>query len=235
MSKAVHVLADESLGGVKREYIELDREANDGDLIMFYQEQLDTSANKPYKIEVVNSYDVSFIDDNNDKHWLDTPSADYAVIEPTDIVHIDGTRYRMVDRRSEVGDKVIVIKRSANDVFYELGDIGKVLDADADSAYVDFSNGQGIIAHYRVLEPVADETHATSDDADSVIDLLANLAKGITDLERKHDTESSEVIAKLRKLVDLAESGDIKFVRDVVTYNDDETIHTVEFTFGECE
>ena len=136
----VHVLADESLGGVLREYVEVDRKT----------------------------------------------------LEPTDIVVIDGKRYLMVERKAEVGDKVIVT--NAENTFGKYGN-GSVLVAEETLGIGIYNknviteelgcNPNGFIAHdeYRVLVLLEDATE--SEASPSVVDMLSNLALRLMQLERK--------------------------------------------------
>jgi hypothetical protein len=116
-------------------------------------------------------------------------------LEPTDIVHIDGKRYRMVDRKAEVGEKVLVVKGHG---WYsdKVGEIFTVIDSEYygfnfTQTHVDYEPSRECLSfvqrgHYRVLEPVTDDivTVDESQASPEVIDLLANLARRVTSLER---------------------------------------------------
>lgn len=199
MSKT-HLIADESLGGVLREFVEVDREAKDGDFAVFKTKYKGITPGKPYEINVTKSHGgmIEFYDDNGDEHWWGIPSEEFTIVESTDIVQIDGVRYRMVDRKAEVGEKVIVVVANDTLVYRNVGEIVEIIETDGDTfggmiKPHDFGE-KGAIYHfqYLVLEPVepaeesddvltVDETEASK----SVIDLLANLARRVADLEQK--------------------------------------------------
>ena len=209
MSK-IHVLPDENLGGgpngqILREYVEVDRPAKEDDLIIFRDDGYDITAGRPYRVIDSRSYAnlVIFIDDADERHGCGKLSERFFVIEPTDIVHIDGTRYRLVDRKAKVGEKVIIVETHPSLVYTELGEIVEIIETDGDTCGGMFKphdiGEKGAVYHfqYRVLEPVepaeaksdlegddvltVDETEVPK----SVIDLLANLAWRVTELERK--------------------------------------------------
>ncbi len=110
----IHVLADEKLGGIKREYIEVGRKAEVGERIII----VEADCQSEYR-----NGDRAFVsrfvkDDSKFGHYAESILAngqsialydrEYHVLEPTDIVHIGGQRYEMVDRKAEVGEKIIV-------------------------------------------------------------------------------------------------------------------------------
>lgn len=110
--------------------------------------------------------------------------------KPTDIVRIGGNRYRMVDRKAEVGEKVLAIYTgevlSVKRVYSELVRVDEQEEV----------SGETRIYHknYHVLEPVADDNptvdgrHASPE----VVDLLANLARRVTSLEQQlRDTQGN--------------------------------------------
>lgn len=199
MSKT-HLIADESLGGVWREFVEVEREAKDGDFAVFKTEYKGITPGKPYEINVTKPHGgmIEFYDDNGDEHWWDIPSEEFTIVEPTDIVHIDGQRYRMIDRKAKVGEKVMYYKDGKSDGvvttcigydkrFNDCINVEPYLTKDGDDETCGFADG-----YYRVLEPVesieetddvltVDETEASK----SVLDLLANLARRVTELEQK--------------------------------------------------
>jgi hypothetical protein len=191
MSK-IHVLPDESLGGVLREYIEVGRIPKDNDLIINY------GNNRIYKTTVFAGSPAFYDVETNEKYtgWTDiNGKLHYKTLEPTDIVHIDGVRYRLVDRKAKVGEKVIVVDASLFGESYKNGDIFIVREVRHSVIFVTVDSGRYIaLSHfeYNVLDPIepaeatddvltVDETEASK----SVIDLLANLARRVTELERK--------------------------------------------------
>jgi hypothetical protein len=192
----VHILPDESLGGgpngqILREYVEVERKANVGDKIIIVN---------PFNCQFGDCYTqgtvmtVTETDEDGDiycgKYDL-IYGEEYRTLEPTDIVRIreeNGAekRYRLVDRKAKVGEKVIV---TDNGYGYPIGTITKCEFSGCD---MQISNGSRGIKHehYLVLEPVESEpTELTTEDVklnpDKVVDMLANLAQRIVELERK--------------------------------------------------
>lgn len=180
-----HLIADESLGGILREYVEVDRVAEEGDVVLY--EKLDAY----YKVNrlpqqedddcltIVKAVNSSLIGETAYAGRLDY----FKTLEPTDIVQIDGRRYRLVDRKAEVGEKVIVVKNDSSG--FNVGFIGEVSEEIADDPAVIINGAYGHYhGDYRVLEAIVT---ATEGDQKSIIDLLANLAERLTKLERKVD------------------------------------------------
>ncbi|MED3649973.1 hypothetical protein [Heyndrickxia sporothermodurans] len=148
----VHVLKDESLGGIEREYV-------------MKTEELATAGDRFPKM--------------------------VPTLEPADIIHIGGERFRMVERKADVGDKILIVKAERARGHYQNGNVSVVTEDDR------WSDGMGVsvdgwdwgVGHneYRVLEPVdnanelitVDETQASP----QVLDILANLARRVSELE----------------------------------------------------
>lgn len=160
----IHVLADETLGGIKREYVEVDRKAEVGEKIVIVEKDdleegyengdvFTVDRHRPGKSHVES--DEARCGGNIDGFIL---REEYHVLEPTDIVHIDGRRYEMVDREGEVGDKVIhVYKGESNGIVRDVrkaGDDGIDVDTyeDEGELYSGFYHG-----HYYVLVPLDKE------------------------------------------------------------------------------
>ncbi|UMQ50243.1 ATG16 family protein [Bacillus velezensis] len=191
----IHVLADETLGGIKREYVEVDREAIEGESIVI--------VGKKFPEDMYNNGDILTVDRDfhSEMTFVESDEAisaeyncsgliyheEYHVLEPTDIVHIDGERYVLTDREAEVGEKVVYVNKDCGEsdgVVTEVTSVGvsmvdvSVYEAsDGDSVY-GFSHG-----YYRVLVPVeaADDEPKPADP----IDVIANLAQEVAELKRK--------------------------------------------------
>lgn len=119
----IHVLADETLGGIKREYVEVKRKAKIGEKVIIVDANVQDE--DPYDngdiFKVEKKYGLSETARTKcNRFILDT---EYHVLEPTNIVHIDGQRYEMVDRNAKVGEKIISITKSD---IYSKGEIGTV-------------------------------------------------------------------------------------------------------------
>lgn len=110
-NEKIHVLADESLGGIKREYVEVDRKAKLGEKIVIvdadpgYGDHY--SNGDVFTVELYVGYGFGVATECG--HHVG--KYEYRTLEPTNVVHIDGPdgteRYEMVDRKAEVGEKVI--------------------------------------------------------------------------------------------------------------------------------
>ncbi|WP_420914398.1 hypothetical protein [Bacillus licheniformis] len=210
-NEKIHVLADESLGGIKREYVEVDRKAEVGDKIIvtegddFPVGHIDTVAHW------YDNYDDGSIDlfegfDND--IFLDGNREEYRVLEPTNIVHIDGPdgtaeRYEMVDRKAEVGEKVVVVDdEDSSEEFgnFRIGEVGTVESYATDDTYfgeyanVRVSDGRDIplyLHEYRVLVPV--ESSEEEPQPSDPIDVIANLATRVAELERENKRIQKEL------------------------------------------
>ena len=128
-NEKIHVLVDEKLGGIKREYIEIDRKAEVGEKIVIVEK---ADCDDWYENGAIFTVDRDF----PGKKHVESNAArcdgningfilreEYRVLEPTDIVHIDVQRYEMVDRKAKVGEKIISITKSD---IYSKGEIGTV-------------------------------------------------------------------------------------------------------------
>jgi hypothetical protein len=197
MSK-IHVLPDENLGDVLREYIEIDRKAKGGEkIIMKYP--LRSSLYKEGDIfTVLESYEIypAYNDGievkENDTYFI--YHSEYYTLEPTDIIHIDNKRYRLVNRKAKAGEKVIITETHPTLVYTKIGEIVKIIETDGDTCGGMFKphdiGEKGAVYHfqYQVLEPVEpvnDIITAEENDSKSVIDLLANLTQRLVELEKR--------------------------------------------------
>lgn len=203
MSK-IHVLPDESLGGVLREFVEVNRKADVGDKKVLPDGTILTAV-EPYDRGEGKTPGMWFEDNSGNKYPYYNAD-DLPIIEPTDIVHIDGKRYRMVDRKPNVSEKIIAIDYDiVSDIIVKPGNVLTVKRVDSDGvdcvggAY--FSHGDKFKDEYRVLEPLPEKPEASK----STIDLLTNLALRVTELERKLTEVDNKVEMTLDDIVTLDE------------------------------
>ncbi|WP_099566599.1 hypothetical protein [Bacillus velezensis] len=181
----IHVLADETLGGIKREYVEVDRKAEVGERIILRDDD---------EIGTFLGSNSSFVylDLGGYRNGVACDPACCRVLEPTDIVHIDGQRYEMVEREAEVGEKVIhLYEGESNGIAREVrktDDEGVEVDPyeDEEGVWIGFSHG-----YYLVLVPVeaAEEEPQPADP----IDVIASLAQEVASLKRTVDRHRDEI------------------------------------------
>ncbi|AZJ44210.1 hypothetical protein [Bacillus velezensis] len=160
----IHVLADETLGGLKREYVEIDRKAEVGEKIVIVEKNDFEGYENGDVFTVDRDFhsEMDFVESDVAASYGNDSGAiyhdEYHVLEPTDIVHIDGRRYEMVEREGEVGDKVIhVYKGESNGivrVIRKADDDGVDVDTfeDEEELYSGFYHG-----YYYVLVPLDKE------------------------------------------------------------------------------
>ncbi|MDR4250734.1 hypothetical protein [Bacillus pumilus] len=195
-----HVLKDEKLG-IDREYVAVDRNAKVGETIVVtkaeyvegeiyeighYGKVYNAHGDGVVSVDF-NGFDNSFVDD--DGEWIvgDGVSA-YHVLEPTDIFHIDGERYRLEERKAEVGEKVIYVNNEngeSDGVVAVVSDVG--LSSVDVIEYEDY-DGETMcgFSHdaYRVLTTVKDAAEPKESD---VITVLANIGAEVAELKRKNE------------------------------------------------
>jgi hypothetical protein len=97
----------------------------------------------------------------------------------------EGVEYRKVKRKAKVGEKIVVVYPTASGSQYRAGFVGTVLEV-REKAVMVSGVSLGILHYeYCVLEPIQGE-EATVDQTQAspaVIDMLANLARRVTQLE----------------------------------------------------
>ncbi|MHA6150146.1 MULTISPECIES: hypothetical protein [Bacillus subtilis group] len=154
----IHVLADETLGGIKREYIEVDRKAEVGERIIVVA----ADCQSEYR-----NGDMAFVsrfvkDDSRPGYYAESILAigrsialydrEYNVLEPTDIINIDDQRFEMIERNANVGEKILTTQTQFGRL--PVGKVLTVTDVFDDNSIAEV--GVGIVEHtdYRVLIPL---------------------------------------------------------------------------------
>lgn len=208
----VHVLADESLGGIQREYVEVDRPAEVGDYVT--RDGIIREVEKRSDVWDSVEFEPYLDDDGEDTFgWIDDY---YKTLEPTDIIHVDGKRYRMVERKAKVGEKVLInghVCEKANGIF--------IVDKVGQDGHIYYGQYGRKPYGYKVLIPLE-----STNDPDSIIDLIANLARRVTSLERQlADTQRN-----LDKFAQQTESN----THDIALL-DERTAPTPSLTFNESQ
>ncbi|WP_411810001.1 hypothetical protein [Bacillus licheniformis] len=191
-NEKIHVLADESLGGIKREYVEVDRKAKEGEKIVIVDVILSFGTYHNGDVFGVATKRSASVRTACGKCIYDE---EYRVLEPTNVVHIDGERYEMVDREAEVGEKVIVTK--SDDFPKGFVDLVKEVDEDYDDGSCFLAKGvpgdvylDGECEEYRVLVPIESAEEPQPSDP---IDVIANLATRVAELERENRRIKNEI------------------------------------------
>ncbi len=165
-----HYIADESLGGIDREYVEVDRKADVGDYVVI-------TDNRSYGYVEGSIVKVTQLVSNNvselDGSFLHVTS-EYKTLSPTDIIRHNGERYRLVDRMAKVGEKVIAVESGV------AIRAGEIYSGEKPSVY-------NLIGIFNVLEPVIDEkeTDAPTESQPDLIDLVIRLTRKVAELEKR--------------------------------------------------
>lgn len=206
MNANITVLKDESLGGVEREYREVKRKASVGELVKMYDyahgqngEILKVRESKGGAEQFEGKRDghgsPQYITGRGNGGHV------YTTLEPTDTVRIYGERFRMVDRKAAVGERVIVTDVIDNYGFFSRGNIGIykgdnwVDFNDQDNVGYDTDDGEWAVgdnngrSEYRVLEPVESaqqlEPLSAKPAPDQAAEIIAKLAGRVTALEKR--------------------------------------------------
>lgn len=108
-------------------------------------------------------------------------------LEATDVVYVDGKRFRLVERKANVGEKVVVIEEGTH--VYSAGDITEIIVVnegnDRQTRRGNSEMGWLYDYEYRVLEPVDQAPQSTED-------LIANLVRRVASLESQlRDTQNN--------------------------------------------
>ena len=228
----VTVLTDEL--GLDREYLEVKRNANVGERIKVVRSEGGDSYPKVGDIGICtrnNQFSDGSIDTtltHDCDGFIDTDRGEYVVLEPSGIIRINGERFRLVERKAAVGERVVIVNAvddSLDEYGYSNGQIYEVVSLE----YVDRPNirpdgtesSEIFLEHkeYRILEsltpatntePHVDPTRALVDalidsadklavQLDGALDTIANLARRLTKTE-------SELV-KVKRTADTAESN----------------------------
>ncbi|WP_404303562.1 hypothetical protein [Paenibacillus sp. DP01] len=163
MLSNITVLPDVSLGGIEREYREVNRKASTGERVKIvnpiasFGDYKEGDVLAVYNTECVGVHTVETAGGWGGDGHIYVFDEEYAVLEPTNVVQIAGERLRMVDRKATVGERVIIISsdktKSVGCAFrHKIGEAGDVDSRLPDRPLV---NGWYILdGDYRVLEPL---------------------------------------------------------------------------------
>ncbi|WP_366560717.1 hypothetical protein AB0R69_19795 (plasmid) [Bacillus pumilus] len=198
----MHVLKDEKLG-VDREYVAVNRNAEVGEKIVITECQYDDG--EFYEVghfgKVVpstgcddrvdfNGFNNSFVYGDGEWHVGDINDSAYHVLEPTNIVHIDGERYRLEDP-----------EKDAIKFTMEIG--GNPVNIEPWTApHVPIISGGG--ETYK-LTPVTDDREEEEPKESDVINVLADLGVEVAELKRTVTRHQAEINALHEDKVRLGE------------------------------
>lgn len=124
MTKNITVLMDDN--GVKREYLEVERKANVGERVKIIVEKMLDEYRKDEVYTVTELDGSSFVDVDgkwDDGSTLNMTQDEYLVLEPTDIIHVDGVRYREEKREANVGERILIVAAEITGRQYDNGSV----------------------------------------------------------------------------------------------------------------
>lgn len=198
-NEKIHVLVDEKLGGIKREYMEIDRKAEVGEKIVIVEKAdcddwyengaiFTVNRDRPGKSHVES--DAARCGDNVNGFIL---REEYHVLEPTDIVHIDGQRYEMVNRNAKVGEKVIVVRPDeVIEGAHDAGRVGTVKSRHSDGDVSVETIGMVFGDEYRILVQL-DKHKKTFENKNSVYKEMKNFIHNDLGISRQDIQEMISV------------------------------------------
>lgn len=197
----LHYIADEELGGVEREYVKKDGTTHVGDFL-HVTEYGDNPKDVLVKVSHVDgwggyiAYADPFVQGVGDRYDITPYEDEWTPLRATDIIKVDGKRYKLADRKAEAGDMIHVTRFdnvSVNDV---------VAVTASDGVRVDIKpviNGCGLFAYNlgdecTVYEPAEAPKSVGSlhvdvkfdaEDVEKLIDMIEELTAGVAHLNRK--------------------------------------------------
>lgn len=214
MSTNVTVLTDEM--GLQREYREVEREARVGERVVIVEVAdyiVRNGADYGYKVGDV--YEVVSLDydgtpnirpDGTEQSEIFLEHQEYRVLEPTEIVHVNGERFRMVDREAMGGERIVTLSKCTP--YFQSGDVGTVHRTYGyRGVYADFNGNNHVYEDgkwyvsaekYRVLEPLTPAQQAQVSEQQAQIDGLtetvANLARRLSEAETQLRVAREDIV-----------------------------------------
>lgn len=189
----VTVLKDESLSAagrvVEREYNEVKRAACVGERIKIVDAFVfsDYSNGDTFEVTDLTGVGNALIIDNAGERECVYPH-EYVVLEPTDTIRINSERFRMVDRKAAVGERVIIVSTHMYHGI-PLGVVGRIYRNDTfEHDYATFFVGNGtdidIERDYRVLEPL-NTPLSSRPAAEQSAEIIATLTAEVESLKKR--------------------------------------------------
>ncbi|WP_181023578.1 hypothetical protein [Brevibacillus laterosporus] len=180
MTKNITVLM--GANGVNREYNEVEREANVGELVKvvgtmppYYQSgDIGKFLGGYTRVDFTGQGNAEVYDDGK---WSVTS---YVVLEPTDIIHVDGIRYREEKREAKVGERILIVAAGVTGGLYDNGSVLTVKVAPNTLGFV-YVNEHGLAVLYReyvVITPLTDSLTKSTEPATNniTVNLTINVA-----------------------------------------------------------
>ncbi|MGG1445029.1 hypothetical protein ABE354_23855 [Brevibacillus laterosporus] len=150
----VTILTDDN--GVKREYREVEREAVIGERVLIVRPSVTGGKYTKGDILTVDRYGNIGLPITN--VGATVLKDEYVVLEPTDIVHVDGVRYREEEREAEVGESILIVAAEDTQRKYDNGSVQTVKEIPDNQLFncVTVNEHNRIIYHreYVVLTPL---------------------------------------------------------------------------------
>lgn len=248
----IHVLADEKLGGIMREYVEVDRKAEVGEKIVIVDKNDPDDVYENGDILTVDREFNTVCDhvESGEARSVDNIHGvllreEYHVLEPTDVVHIDGGRFEMVDCKAGMGEKVMCLDDTGGDLTIGgIYTIDEIIEEEDGTGYGFIDNaGEGRAfwdeAKYRVLVPAAADEPQPADP----IFAIGNVAQEVAKLKRTVDRITDDLgwnemgpgrIPNLRN--DVSDiKRDIASIEEKVDHNCEEIEETDDYVYVELK
>ena len=207
-----HYIADEALGGVEREYKEVDRKADVGGYVIG-----ETGTIRKVS-KLLGDGDIGISSISNGLAGTYTRDF-YKTLFPTGRVRIDGAFFKLDKRNAQVGDRILVADDTDAYGEYVLGAVLTVDDCDKGN------DGRGVNAvdvhcglfhrEYLVLEPADSKSigklrinvDVNTKAQDKALDLIANLSAHVVKLERRLADVEEQADSNKKDVVTLAEEA----------------------------
>ena len=206
LAKNITVLADEKLGGIEREYIAVSRIAQVGEKIVTTEEGW---IYRTIPIGTVLDVEHVFKDGSVSTPAVNYESYEYKVLVPSRIIHVNGERFRMVNREARVGDTIVITNWSDDHSVpnaYKNGDIAVVGKGTFDPSHIRIDRPDlkhGFVAlwydEFAIIERIEDEL-SSRPPYEQAAETIANLTSTVTAL-------TGEVEALKMRLVTLESVG----------------------------
>lgn len=205
LDEKVTVLKDEL--GLQREYREVKRKARVGERVKYIWPGCNSHIDVVTKVKDDGSVKIpAYVDENGDE-CVGYALRAYVVLEKSDIVHVNGERFREVNRKANVGERVAVVNDSSVTLlgrsrYYRAGNVAIVLNTGGVDIYADltcnekfYEDGRWYVRHkdYRVLEPLTPAQQSQASEQSNT-----------SELERKSREQQAQINGLTETVANLA-------------------------------